>query len=222
MVDQRGRGNEMSGGHVNGAVIQAGAVHGDVSVTAPVHETVNTVIREVRTMRFGPALYRVLASLAGCSAVYGAAHGDKPLLGAAAACEALGIPSGWTAPAAAWIAGRTDFLGGLATLLVLVGLLTVPKPEALGGDLAETLQWRGPSSTVLGLAVLAQCGLIWQPLLNIAPFVAFGIWVAGRQEEYGSRSGRVAVAVLGVLLALAFAPLYAFLWLFGRDANRAA
>ncbi|MFJ7630642.1 hypothetical protein ACIQZN_29590 [Streptomyces sp. NPDC097595] len=220
MGEQRGSGNEVSGGHFTGPVIQAGTVRGDVSVSAPVYETANTVIREVRTMRFVPMLYRVLASLAGCSTVYGTSRGDTPLRGAIAACNALDIPSDWMAPAASWIAERSGLVGGMATLLVLVGLLTVPKAHHLGGDLGETLEWRGPSSTVLGLALLMQCGSMWQGLLAIAPIVAFGIWVVGRERMPGERSQRVEIAVGGVILALAFAPLYAFLWLFGREAPR--
>lgn len=124
-------------------------------------------------------------------------------------------------PAASWIAERSDFVGSVATVLVLVGLLTVPKARHLDGDLGETLEWRGPSSTVLGLALLMQCGSVWQSLLTIAPVIAFGIWQVGREGIPGGRSQRVGIAVGGVLLALAFAPLYMLLWPFGREAVRA-
>lgn len=192
-------------------------MHGPVSVSAPAR-IVNRVIKEARALGFVTTLYRVIASLAGCGAVWGADRGGTPLAGIASASDSLGIPSGWTATVAGWIAERSDLVENVALLMVCVGLLTLPKPRYLGG----TLEWRGPSTTVLALAALAQCGHFWRSLLFMVPVVAFGIAVAGHERGGDQRWERVGVGVWSVFLALVFVPLYAFSWLFSRDVRPAA
>ncbi|MFJ6616210.1 hypothetical protein ACIQOW_01335 [Kitasatospora sp. NPDC091335] len=210
MKDRDTISNAIHGGQVDGTLIQAGAVHGGIQV-------VNRAIRGSRSSR-GGLIYRVVASLAGCAAVYGTTHGGTPLSGLAAACERLGIPAEWTIPIADWASSRSDGICFVATLLAMIGILALPKPRKLGWDVGESLEWRSPSTTVLAASVVAQCGWSWSATINIGLAAAFSVWAVGRSPHniYG-RWGNVSIAAISLMLALLFIPLYVSLWLFTRD-----
>ncbi|MEU6349751.1 hypothetical protein ABZ896_10540 [Streptomyces sp. NPDC047072] len=208
-------GNRL-GGTVDGPAVQAGIVHGDVSITAPARMA--QVVREFRSLRLTAYVYRFLVSVIGCAAVAGVSNGATPLTALAGWCDALSLPAGWTGAAAAWTAGRGEGLGVAATAMVTVGLFTMPAPRRPGGDLGEILHWRGPSTTVLGLALAAQCGFLTQLAVQTLLWAAVVLWFFGRYGAPGfSRTDQVKVAAMGILLATAFAPIALLVWGYGRD-----
>ncbi|MFF4606023.1 hypothetical protein ACFY12_25185 [Streptomyces sp. NPDC001339] len=194
-------------------------VYGDLSVSHPA-TVVNRVINQARSLSITTTAFRILASLVGCATVAGTWLGGTPLHGAAHICNFFAIPAAWTIPAAAWIAERAEPIGFLATLMVALGLFATPRPRQLSRDLGEALEWRGPSTTVLALALVMQSDYLGRSLVTLVPLAAFGIWAAGRSGLAGdSRPGRVGVAFIGLVLAVLFVPLYVFGWLYGREAR---
>ncbi|MGV9690180.1 hypothetical protein ACWDUX_13810 [Streptomyces sp. NPDC003444] len=206
--------NDLSG-HVEGSVVQARSVR-DVFVSSP-SSTVNNVIKEVRSLRVVATLYRTLASLTALATIVGARHWGTPLDGMTTVCDALAIPSSWTELSASWIADRAGLVGGGAQILLMVGLLVLPRPRQIGWDLGQTMEWRGPSTVVLSMALLVQSGHVWSALLLVGLLAALGLWALSWPQHRYSRSDHVTVAVGSIALAVVFAPLLVFAWLFGRD-----
>ncbi|MFJ9762440.1 hypothetical protein ACIRUY_01370 [Streptomyces erythrochromogenes] len=214
MGEYRSVSNDLSG-HVEGSVVQAQSVR-DVFMSSP-SSTVNNVIREVRSLRVVATLYRTLASLAALATLAGSQSWGTPLDATAAVCDALAIPSGWTQSPARWIAERSELVGGVAQILLMVGLLVLPRPRQLGWDLGQTMEWRGPSTVVLSFALSVQSGNMWSALVSVGLLAALGLWVLSWPRHRYSRSDHVMVAVGGILLAVIYAPLLVFAWLFARD-----
>lgn len=215
MREHRLVNNEL-GGHVEGSAVQAGSIG---TVSAP-STRVNNVFKEVRALNVVPTLYRILASLMALTALGGAQHGGTPLKGLAFACDWLAIPSGWTVPVASWMAGRAELIATVAGLSLSVGLLALPKRRQMGWDIGQALEWRAPSTTVLSSTVLVQCGYLWSALLLVGVLASFGILtIKGDHRE--DRTEHVMIAVVGISLAVFFAPLYLFVWLFARDPGSA-
>lgn len=181
--------------------------------------TVNNMVKEVRSLSVVTTLYRTLTSLTALAAIAGVRHGGTPLDGMAFMCDALAIPSGWTNPVSSWVSERAEPVGGVAQILLTVGLLALPKRRRIGWDLAQTLEWRAPSTTAMSFAVLVQCGYGWHALLLIGLFAVWGIWEIRRGNYRYDASDHVLVAVGSILLAVTFAPLFAFVWFFARDAR---
>lgn len=206
--------NDLSG-DTEGPVVQAGSV-GSVDMSRPT-KTVNNVIQEARSLHIGAALYRFLISLAALAAVVGARQGGTPLDGMRVVCDGLAIPSGWTGPAASWIAARATLVGGVAQTLLWIGLLAMPRPRQLGWDLGQTLEWRSPSAVVLSVVLLVQSDHTWLALITIGGWAVLGLWMVRWSEHWYSRSDHVAVVLVGLSLAVVFAPLLAGAWFFGRD-----
>ncbi|KNB50372.1 hypothetical protein [Streptomyces caatingaensis] len=206
--------NNRVDGHVKESVFQAGSMF----VSAP-SKTVNNVIRHVRSLNIVAMLYRMLSSLAALAAAGGAVHGERPLGEAATACEALALPSGWTALAAGWINGRVDLVGGVALVSLGASLLALPKLREMGWDLGQTMEWRGPATAVLSFAILVQCGYTWKALPLVVLLSAVGLLVLSGREHRRLRSDHVTVAVGGIVLAVGFAPVYVLALLLGRDAG---
>lgn len=165
--------NDLSG-NTEGPVVQAGSV-GSLDMSRPT-KTVNNVIQEARSLHIGAALYRFLISLTALAAVVGARQWGTPLEGMRVVCDVLAIPSGWTEPPANWIAGRAALVGGVAQILLWVGLLAMPRPRQLGWDLVQTMEWRSPSAVVLSVVLLVQSDHAWLALITI------GGW-AGRAAD---------------------------------------
>jgi hypothetical protein len=219
MDESRAVNNELSG-HVDGPVVQAGFIR-DVVFSSP-RSTVNNIMKEARSLNVLATLYRCVASLASMATFAILGHGGSPLDRVAAACDAAAIPSGWVTSAESWVHGRSELVAGAALVMLSVGLLALPKRQQVGWDLGETLEWRSPSTVVLSFSLLVQCGYIWQALLTVGILGAFGAWVVSWEEHRRDRSDHVMVVVGSVFLAVVFAPLYVFVWLFGRDAVRRA
>lgn len=212
-------GNHISG-TVGGPAVQAKVVHGGISITTPAQ--VATVIREVRSLRITATVFRLVASVVGCAAVCGVREGRTPLAGLAEWCDALSISTDWTNVVVAWTDKHAEGLGLASTAMVTFGLLTMPAPWRVGEDLGSILEWRGPSTTVLGLAVAAQCGILMTLVLQTLLWSAVALWFFGRFGAGAfSRTDRVRVTVAGVLLAVLFAPIALFAWGYGRDADSA-
>ncbi|MFB7634627.1 hypothetical protein ACFC0M_27260 [Streptomyces sp. NPDC056149] len=209
--------NNSLDGHVDGAVVQAGSIG---FLSAPSNR-VHNVFKEVRALNAVPMLYRTMVSLTALAALAGVRHGGTPLAGIAFVCDWLAIPAGWTEPVMSWIAERSDLVGAAAGLMLFVGLLALPNLRRMGWGLVQTLEWRAPSTVVLSFVVLVQCGYAWSVLLSMGVLAAFGVWVAWKTTHRGARSEQVLVAVSAVVLAVFFAPLYAFVWLLARDARSA-
>ncbi|MCY0946700.1 hypothetical protein [Streptomyces antarcticus] len=209
--------NNELGGHVRGPVLQAGSI-GDVFVSAQ-SNTVNNVLKEVRSLNPAMTLYRILASLMVLASVAGVGSGRTPLQEIASVCDSMDVPSSWTGPVASWITERAELVGGVAALLITTGLLSLPKPRDVGWDLGQTLEWRAPSTTVLSFAVLVQCDYAWYAMSHIGLLMVWVIWET-RRRRYDS-SDRVVVAVGSILLAAIFAPLYLLVWFLARDVRGA-
>lgn len=216
-MGERGVFSNEAGGRIDGSVVQAGIVHGDVSVTAPVR-VINRVSNEIRSFKMVGVLFRSLASIAGGAAVFGLSNGCTPLVQVASWCKALAIPGGWTVAAAEWISGRAEVVATVAEFVVVIGLLLLPRPRQLGWDFGESLEWRGPSTVVLAMAVVVQCGSVWPAMLNAVVIAAVGLWIAGQGRTSGyARWEYVTVAASAIFLALLFLPVYLFAVFFGRD-----
>ncbi|MEV7400465.1 hypothetical protein AB0N93_08670 [Streptomyces sp. NPDC091267] len=214
MGEYRSVVNDLSG-HVEGAVVQAQSVR-DVFMSSP-SSTVNNVIKEVRSLKVAATLYRALASLTALATIVGARRGGTPLDGMATVCNSLGIASSWTESPAIWIAERAGLVGGVAQILLMVGLLVLPRPKQLGWDLGQTMEWRGPSTVVLSLALSVQSDHAWPALFLVGLLAAVGLWVLSWSQRRHNRSDHVTVAVGSILLAVIYAPLLVFVWLFARD-----
>ncbi|MFJ7280942.1 hypothetical protein [Kitasatospora sp. NPDC098663] len=214
MKNLGGTSNEVHGGQVDGALIQAGAVHGGIHL----------MNRSIGRGHWSPLglLWRFVASLAGCAAVYGVTRGGTPLSGLAAACNGVAIPAGWTVPAANWVASHSEGVSFIALSMVTIGILSLPRPPTSGWDVGGSLEWRSPSTTVLAASVLAQCGWSWWTTIDIGLVGACGVWIAGRNpRRFPDRRGIVSAPTASLVLALVFAPVYVGLWLFARDEPRA-
>ncbi|MER6379089.1 hypothetical protein [Streptomyces sp. NPDC001250] len=220
-MHESSRASNHINGTVGGPAVQAKVVYGDVSITAPAQ--VADAIRGVRSLRITATVFRLVVSLAGCAAVYGVWHGSTPLSGLAKWCDALSVPSDWTSAVAAWMDNHAGGLGLAATAMVTFGLITMPAPRRVGEDLGRILEWRGPSTTVLGLAVAAQCGILMDLVVQTLLWSAVALWLLGRSEGGRfNRTGRMRVAVVGVLLAVLFTPIALFAWGYGRDSDSSA
>ncbi|MFB4193343.1 hypothetical protein [Streptomyces carpaticus] len=216
MGEKRSTRNVLSG-HVNGTAVQA-----DIFNHSVTSHVVNTVVAQVRLQNGVSALYRILASLAGCAAVWGMRDGRSPLSVVAAVSDELGVPSGWTSSVAGWMGDRTELLENIATITFALGLLALPRLQQIGWEFADALEWRAPSTVVLSLAVLAQCGSVGVSLPTVTVFAVVAIWLARRGEGHSySWSEHFMAAILSVLFALIFVPLYALSWLFARDVRKA-
>ncbi|MFD9534992.1 hypothetical protein [Streptomyces sp. NPDC060010] len=216
MGEYRSVVNDLSG-HVEGPVVQARSVR-DVFMSSP-SSTVNNVIKEVRSLKVVATLYRTLASLAALATIVGARRWGTPLDGMATVCDALAVPSSWTEFPASWIAERAGLVGGVAQILLMVGLLVLPRPGQLGWDLGQTMEWRGPSTVVLSFALSVQSDQVWPALFLVGLLGALGLWALSWTQHRYSRSDRVTVAVGSIFLAVIYAPLLVFAWLFARDAG---
>jgi hypothetical protein len=161
--------------------------------------------------------------MAGCAAAVGVDQGGNPLEGVAKVFDYFAIPSGWTMPAEEWIAERAEFLGTVAGGLVILGLFSLPGPSRLGRDLMRILEWRGPSTTVLSLAVMMQCGYLWASLIPILLCVVVRIVIVGSAGgDDPGRSEHAMIAAFAILLAVAFLPIYMVAWCYAVDAGRTA
>ncbi|MFF4870082.1 hypothetical protein [Streptomyces sp. S1] len=207
--------NDVSG-QVKGSVLQARTIR-DVRVSS----TVNNLVKEARSLKLVATAYRVVASLAALAAI-AADHGDTPLDALAAGCDALALPSGWAVSTASWIAERAELVGGVAQLLLMVGLMALPRPRQMGWDVGQTMEWRSPSTVVLSFVLLVQCGDTWPALLTVAVAAAVGTWMLSGPKHRWSRSDHMMVIVVGIILAVFFAPLLVLMWFFGRDASSAS
>ncbi|AEN10973.1 MULTISPECIES: hypothetical protein [unclassified Streptomyces] len=216
MGEYRSVVNDLNG-HVEGSAVQAHSVR-DVFMSNP-SSTVNNVIKEVRSLNVVATLYRTLASLAALTTIVGARRWGTPLEGMAVVCDALAIPSSWTESPVSWIAEHAGLVGGVAQILLMVGLLALPRPKHLGWDLGQTMEWRGPSTVVLSLALSMQSGHMWPALFLVGLLAALGLWVLSWSQHQYSRSDHVMVAVGSIFLAVVYAPLLVFAWLFARDAG---
>ncbi|MEV0193394.1 hypothetical protein AB0I39_33300 [Kitasatospora purpeofusca] len=206
--------NAVHGGKFSGAVIQARDIHGGIHL-------INRSIRGAAPWSLIGLLWRFTASLAGCSAVLGAASGGTPLSELAAACDSLTVPANWTIPAAAWVIAHSDGISVVALATVTIGILSLPKPPTSGWDVGRSLEWRSPSTTVMALSVLHQAGWSWWTTVDVGLASALSVWVAGRKPRGGrDRQGIVSVTAASLVLAVVFAPLYVGLWLFARDEPR--
>ncbi|MFB7296569.1 hypothetical protein ACFWOS_31230 [Streptomyces rubiginosohelvolus] len=209
--------NELSG-NVDGPVVQARAV-GLVNMPSST-KTVNNVIREARSLNACGTLYRFLVSLVALVAMVGADQRGTPLDGMRIFCDALAIPSGWTQFPASWIAERAGLVGGVTQVLLLAGLLALPRPRQLGQDFGRTLEWRSPSAVVLSLVLMVQSGHVWPAVIAVGSWSALGLWMLCRPERGHSRSDHVSVVLVSLVLAVLYAPLLVCAWLFGRDRRR--
>ncbi|MEU3877628.1 MULTISPECIES: hypothetical protein [Streptomyces] len=211
MSERRVINNRMSG-EAGRDVIQAETAF----VSSPT-TTVNKFAKEARSLSVASAAYRAVASLAALSAVMGVKHGGTPLRGAAFICDALAIPSGWTRHTATWIDGRPDLIGLPAATLLMVALLALPKRRHIGSDVAQTLEWRAPSTAVLAFVVLVQCGYVWLALQVTGILAVVGVLFL-RQDRYRTEPlHHVLVAVGAVVLAVVFVPLFVVVWVVARD-----
>lgn len=196
--------NWVSGGHAD-SLVQASSVR-DINVHNPVR-LVRSAVGGTGGFGVRGFLYRCLASLLGCAALYGL-PGGTPLTVLGRWCAWLSLPSGWTAPAARWIVVREGGLGQAAVLVLLIGLLTLPGPERVGRDLGEALRWRSPSTAVLAGAVLVQCRAGFWVLVPVLAAVGLGLWEAGRGPKGpDARWERAGVGVTALVLAVGFLPL---------------
>lgn len=183
--------------------------------------TVNNIVEEVRSLRLVPTLYRTLASLMALAALAGVKHGGTPLGGVAVACDALAIPSDWTSPIASWVDEHAGPVAGLAVMLLTFSLLVLPKRRDLGWDLAQTLEWRAPSTAVLSFVLLVQCGYALHVLPLLGLFAFWGVWEVTRGKFRYCASDHVLIPVVGIFLAVLFAPVSVAAWCVGRDAGSA-
>ncbi|WP_406137714.1 hypothetical protein [Streptomyces sp. NBC_01089] len=182
----------------------------------------NNMVREVRSLTAVTTLYRMVASLTAIAAVVGVRHGGSPLGGMAYVCDALAIPAGWTGPVESWLVNRTELVGFPAVILCAMGVLALPKRRNMGRDYTQTLEWRAPSTVVLSFAVAVQCGYAWPLLPVVGLLSALGLWEIRQRDSFGDMSEHVVVPVMGIFLAVVFAPLYVVVWLFARDSQRSA
>ncbi|WP_406147740.1 hypothetical protein [Streptomyces sp. NBC_01012] len=217
MSERQSMTNDLSG-NVEGPVVQAQSV-GTVDLSSRT-KIVNNIIQEARSLNLGATLYRLLASAMALATLIGARRWGTPLDGAATVCEALAIPTDWTESTASWIAVRPGIVGGVAQILLLVGLLASPRPGQLGRDLGQTLEWRGPSTMIVSLALLVQSGQAWPALITLGSCAALGLVMLRRSAGGYSRADHVSVILGGLALAVLFAPLFVFAWFFGRDWRR--
>ncbi|MBO8193659.1 hypothetical protein ITI46_18620 [Streptomyces oryzae] len=209
--------NNRVDGHVKGPAVQAQHIG---FISAP-SSRVHNVFKEARALNFVPVLYRAMASLAALGALFGVGHGGTPIAGAAVVCDWLAIPSGWTAPTGSWVAERSELLATVAGFPLSIGLLALPKPRQMAGDLTRALEWRAPSTVVASFSILVQCGYTWSALLVIIVLAASGLR-ATREASSERRTEYVLAAAGGILLAVFFVPIYAFAWLLARDTGSTA
>ncbi|NEB80013.1 hypothetical protein G3I40_33070 [Streptomyces sp. SID14478] len=204
--------NELSDSAAEGPVLQAGTVSGFVSL-----HSAKQVIHQGRSLTISTNLFRFSVSLLGCTAVYGAAEHMRPLAAAASLGDFLALPTGWTTVATHWFADRAEALSTLGVTLATLGILAMPHPRNLGGELGNIVKWRGPFTTVLGLTLVLQCGASLTDLITAGIVLAFGLWTVGRGPTPESRSQRAGIALVGIALAALYLPLLAYAWLFARD-----
>lgn len=148
------------------------------------------------------------------------AHREPPVAGSATICRALSIPDGWTAQTAEWVTAHADLVSGVGVLLVCVGILSLPAPDAYGGDISLALEWRSPSTAVLGLAgVLQVHTAVWE--VAILVIVLLGAWTLVHRGSSYHATELVAAALGALFLAALFVLVYTLSWLFTRDVHDA-
>ncbi|MFC5665031.1 hypothetical protein ACFP3U_18850 [Kitasatospora misakiensis] len=211
--------NSVRGRLDNTRLVQANVIRGDVWLGTP-ERLVRSAARGARAVPALGTWYRAMASLAGCAALLGLATGRDPMAQLGAMCQWLGLPSDWTSTAAHWIQIRVVGLGWAGLLLLLVGVMTLPAPHRLGGDLGEVLRWRGPSTALLGAVLMLQCHTAPSAWATVAGNIGAVAWIRGRAAAhvgYDSMGQILMVAVMAPMLAAGFLPLYCVAALLGRD-----
>jgi len=219
MAEQRIR--NVLDGQVKGTAVQAGVIEAfHIGNMGPAGLAGAVARKKIGLVGL---LYRAVVSLASCAAILGAVSKSSrsPLAEFEHWLSASGIPEQWTETVQHWQTVHNDALGSVALVLAVVGLVALPRPIHLGGDLGEAMRWRAPSTTVLALVVLVQCGLGVAVLVQLTVILVGVAWVVGpSQRPMVGRWGLVGVFVAELALAAAYLPITVLAGLFGRDEIR--
>jgi len=103
--------------------------------------------------------------------------------------------------------------------MLALGILATPTPDDYGRDVSLAVEWRSPSTTMVGLAGMLQASEAVLAVVILA--VALSVWLYVHRGGSCSMVELIAAAFGALFVAALFVPIYVVSWLFTRDVREA-